>query len=94
MSKPLPLYPGSVLCVQCGFCCRVRSCGYGEWDNVKKVCKELKSRGDGTYECGVYDKIINGKDKTWEIAPAFGAGCCSSINADRQAVLRRIRGNV
>ena len=90
--KPLPLDPGAVPCVQCGHCCKVRSCGFGEWDEIKKQCKELVDWKNGTYGCRIYRKIIEGKDTSWHCAPAFGAGCCANLNSDRQAIVRRLKG--
>jgi hypothetical protein len=73
------------------YCCKKTACGFGEWDEVKKQCKELVERSDGTYECKIYKQIIEGKDRTWHLAPAFGAGCCSAFNSDRQAIIRRLQ---
>lgn len=89
--KTLELYEGSVPCVQCGYCCKVRSCGYGKWDEEKHQCSELVAVGDGTYNCGVFDKIVKGKDTSWHLAPAFGAGCCASINTYRADILRKAK---
>lgn len=89
----LKLFEGAVPCVQCGFCCKIRTCGYGEWDAAKKQCSELVDNGDGTYGCRKYEKIINSNETGWHIAPAFGAGCCMSMcNEARAAVIRRRAG--
>lgn len=90
-SKLLPLWEGARPCVRCGHCCKIRSCGFGAWDPVDQQCSSLVQKKDGTYECGIFDQIVNGKDKTWYCAPAFGAGCCSSMNPERQEILARMR---
>lgn len=90
MTKPLEVYEGAVPCVKCGFCCKNAPCGFGEWNAGKGCCCMLVDKKDGTYECEIYEDIIKGEDKSWHIAPAFGAGCCSSVNRDRQALLRRL----
>ena len=61
----------------------------GAWDEVKHQCAELVAIGDGRYGCQKYDEILAGEDKSWHIAPAFGAGCCSSMNSDRTAILKK-----
>jgi len=68
-------------CVQCGYCCKVAPCPYGEWDYEKKQCKFLELKGED-YECQKYEEIKN--DPRAEFSPAFGKGCCSSLNSDRQ----------
>lgn len=85
----MPLWEGAVPCVHCGHCCKVRACGFGKWDREKERCAFLVKKDDGTYDCGKFEEIINGKDRSWRVAPAFGAGCCSTWNSDRQALLRR-----
>lgn len=92
--EPLPLWPGAKPCLQCGHCCKVRSCGFGDWDEAKHQCVELVDNGDGTFRCAIYDKIIKGDDKSWKMAPAFGAGCCSGWNSDRLELEKRRREQV
>lgn len=36
--------------------------------------------------CSIAHEIMG--QPGWEIAPAFGAGCCSSLNSDRLAIIR------
>ena len=93
MQAPLPLYPGAQSCVGSGFCCKQAPCPFGEAtapDNP--ACKHLKEvpqdvGKQSRYTCGIYDYIITQPD--WENAPAFGAGCCSSLfNPDRERILR------
>jgi hypothetical protein len=88
--KSLPLYKGAVACCRCGYCCKVRSCGFGEWDEKAHRCKELLGSMRGEYACGKYDEIVGSAGGLWKLAPAFGAGCCSTFNSDRAAVLRGI----
>jgi hypothetical protein len=90
-SKALPLWDGARPCYRCGHCCKVRSCGFGLWDEVKHQCASLVANPDGTYDCGKFDEIVDGADKTWHFAPAFGVGCCSSMNSDRMEILRRMK---
>jgi len=92
--KLLPLWPGAKPCVKCGFCCKRTSCGAGEWDEEKKQCKELVDNGDGTYNCGAIERIISDPRGYWKVAPAFGAGCCSSLNQDRQDIIRKSQRRV
>jgi hypothetical protein len=89
-SKPLPLWPGASHCVRCGFCCRLTICGFGIWDLEAKRCTSLIEKPDGTFDCGKFDEIVNGDDPTWKVSPAFGAGCCSTMNSDRQKIIRGI----
>ena len=83
IDQTLHLWEGSRPCIHCGYCCKVRSCGYGKWDEEKHQCTSLVSKPDGTYDCGKFKEIVNGPDKSWHLAPAFGAGCCSPWNEDR-----------
>ena len=90
-SGVLELWPGASPCVQCGHCCRTTCCGYGTWDPVANRCTDLVDKPDGTYDCGKFLEIINGTDESWRIAPAFGAGCCSSMNSARQAIMKNCK---
>lgn len=92
MGKPLELWEGAKPCVHCGFCCKTTGCGFGTWDPALKRCTSLVEKPDGTYDCGKFEEIINGADETWKFAPAFGAGCCASMNGDRQKVIQRRKG--
>jgi hypothetical protein len=89
-SKLLPLWPGASHCVRCGHCCRVASCGFGIWNPVTKQCIYLVQNADHTFDCGKFDEIVNGADLTWKVSPAFGAGCCASMNSHRQKIIRGI----
>lgn len=76
-------------CVRSGFCCKQAACGFGTYDHEAKQCIHLQRGSDGRYECGIADTIVT--DPTWQLSPAFGAGCCSTFNRDRQEILKRLR---
>jgi len=89
----LELYPGSVPCVRSGFCCKRSACAFGEYDHEKQQCKFLETGGDGRYQCGKFDEIVDAPFA--EINPAFGAGCCMPLfNEDRQRIIERMRSVV
>ena len=92
MAKPLKLWPGSRPCVHCGFCCKKTPCGFGRLHSSGKGCAFLTEKPDGTYDCGIFDEIVGGKDETWKVSPAFGAGCCSPMNEDRARIVRKTCG--
>lgn len=90
-------------CVRSGYCCTVRPCPFGRPAERQRPadvaaghvrCAELVAEGwigdplDGmpTFTCGIYDKIVGQPGAEW--APAFGTGCCSSMNSDRQKIVR------
>ena len=79
-------------CLRSGFCCRQSSCGYAEYDYEKKQCSALVNNKDGTSGCGIYDEII--KDPMSVHCPAFGSGCCSPINRDRDELRENVFGGV
>lgn len=94
--QPLPLYKVASLCVGSGFCCKQRPCSFGESISAENLsCKHLKAIENKNgqhqrYTCGIYSEII-GKPG-WEVSPAFGAGCCSSLfNPDRAAIIAELR---
>lgn len=97
MTDPLPLYPGASPCVGSGFCCKLAPCPYGEWNKTKTQCAHLIPIGTASgkhqrYTCGKYEYIVNQPD--WQLIPAFGAGCCSTIgNPDRSAIIRELRNS-
>jgi hypothetical protein len=93
MSESLPLYPGAVPCIGCSYCCKVRPCPFGEWGEERGCCSYLKEKDDGTYECGIYEEILALPQEQWYFAPAFGAGCCSALNSDRQDLIKKRRNN-
>ena len=80
-------------CVKCGYCCTVRPCGYGEWDDTKKQCKFLSEPNDiGQRFCKKYSEIVK-KEKDSEYS-MMGCGCSSTLFNDmRNTVIinRRIK---
>ena len=72
-------------CLRSGFCCKLGPCPYG--DGVP--CIQLGGDKPGDYFCKIHDEIQ--KDPMSEFAPAFGAGCCSSLfNEDRDMLAGRV----
>ncbi len=75
-------------CVNCGYCCRHAPCGWGERTSDRdRSCRHLVTDPSrpGRWLCGIYDQIVG--QPTSEVAPAFGAGCCASLNSFRKAIL-------
>lgn len=92
-SHPLPLHPGSQSCAGSGYCCKQRPCPFGQWNATQTACAFLlpiETHGKHPrYTCGIYEEIV--KQPGWEVAPAFGAGCCSPLfNSDREAILAEL----
>ena len=83
MNKSLPLHPGAHPCVNSGWCCKKGPCAFGTWDKEQKRCVHLTTNN----LCGIYDLITALPQEQWEWNPAFGAGCCASLNPDRQKIL-------
>lgn len=85
---PLAVIDGRTVapCVRSGYCCKKAPCGFGDWNAEKTQCKHLETGTDGRYQCGIAAEIV--KDPTWVFSPAFGAGCCSPMNSDRQGIIR------
>ena len=68
-------------------CCQKAPCPFGEWDAERHQCKHLRRDATGRYECGIAEEIVT--QPGWEIAPAFGAGCCMTLfNSERQRIIR------
>ncbi len=88
---PLAVIDGvsAKMCVRSGFCCKQAPCGFGEWNAAKTQCMHLGTGVDGRYQCGIAEEIV--KDSSWVVSPAFGAGCCSPMNSDRQRIIRENR---
>jgi hypothetical protein len=85
-----PLSP----CVRSGYCCRVRPCGLGKAEEESSACRylEVERRVEGVpiYRCGRYEEIR--AQPGWELSPAFGAGCSSTLfNEDRERVIRALK---
>jgi len=76
-------------CVQCGYCCTVRPCAYGEYDRDR-----AEAHGDyrcvfltEDNKCAKHDEIVE-KEKGSRF-PMFGSGCSSSLCNDvREAKLK------
>jgi len=73
--EELPYRP----CMGCGYCCKKATCVFG----LGSPCAYL-TQHDGRYWCSL---ILIGAmpDEALDI----GAGCCSSLNSDRQRMLRK-----
>lgn len=98
MIKQLPLYPGASPCVGSGMCCKKAPCQFGKSTGPDNpTCIHLKEIEQTygrhkRYTCGIASHIV--EQHGWEISPAFGAGCCSSLfNEDRNAIIRDIRND-
>jgi len=75
-------------CLRSGYCCKQRPCPYGEVTSPSNPsCRHLQRDESGRYECGIYDQIV--RQPGSEISPAFGAGCCSPMNSDRQDLVEK-----
>ena len=72
-------------CVRSGWCCKQGPCPFGKWDVEKNQCSFLGGDIPGEHFCEKYDEIM--EDPSSWVSPAFGAGCCLSLNGDRQKVL-------
>lgn len=91
MVEGLPLYPGAQPCVGSGFCCKTAPCPFGEVTSpTNRACNKLvqiEAPGHPRYICGIAQEIV--QQPGWEVAPAFGAGCCMTLfNEDRRAILQ------
>ena len=74
-------------CVQCGYCCKVAICPFGEWDGSRHRCRFLTA----TNLCSRYDEIK--ATPSSEFSPAFGAGCSSSLfNMTRENKIKEMEG--
>jgi hypothetical protein len=78
-------------CLKCGYCCKQGVCPYGEWNKRKGQCKFLRGSKPGEYTCGKYDEIKDDKKAMAWWSPAFGAGCSSGLNTDRQRLARSLK---
>jgi hypothetical protein len=71
-------------CLRSGWCCKKGACPFGEMLPDNSQCKHLEGDQVGEYSCGIYDEILAGMPANRaDIAPAFGAGCCATLNNDR-----------
>jgi hypothetical protein len=71
-------------CVRCGYCCKQSACQFGRWSGTQ--CEYLLGEKPGEYSCSEFE-IIQHKPGS-HINPAFGRGCCSSLNSDRRKLVR------
>ena len=79
-------------CVRSGYCCKTFPCPFGKWDAAKHQCAYLEGEKMGKYSCGIYDEIMAGMpDNRADISPAFGAGCCSPFNEERQIFISNFK---
>ena len=75
-------------CVQCGYCCRVRACSYGQWDPEDKKCIFLFDNNT----CGKYDEIL--EIEKGSMYPMMGSGCSSTLfNTIREEKIRSLNDN-
>lgn len=87
MSESLErLYSKYPECVRCGFCCDTALCPYGKPRSEGPGCRFLEGDTPGFYSCGIHDKIVKIPGAKW--CPAFGEGCCSSFNTEREVAIR------
>ena len=71
-------------CMRSGWCCKKAPCGFGMWTEDESQCTYLEGEKAGEYSCGKYDEIVAGAPKNAaHISPAFGGGCCATLNDDR-----------
>jgi len=88
-------------CVQCGYCCTVRTCSYGFYGHSQRnvLCRHLVRneqcvRKSGTplttYTCNIWDKIkYMEKGSPY---PMCGSGCSSTLcNVMRDKVIEVIK---
>tara|TARA_B100000029_G_scaffold108309_2_gene99611 strand:+ start:194 stop:439 length:246 start_codon:yes stop_codon:yes gene_type:complete len=77
-------------CIRSGYCCQRAPCGWGVAEENGTACIYLVGNKPGEYECGKYDEIMAASPTLGaDISPAFGAGCCSSLNPVRIKLLER-----
>lgn len=69
-------------CIQCGYCCTVRACSYGIWDEAKKQCKFLTDES----LCEKYNEIKEITKK--HIYKFFNTGCSSSLLNTRREEMK------
>ena len=75
-------------CVRSGYCCQTTPCPWGEAEPGGTACVHLVGVAPGGYACGRYAEIM-AADPGQKVVPAFGAGCCSSLNPVRLGLLCR-----
>lgn len=81
-------------CVRCGYCCTVRPCDHGDWDEKRGCCSLLTDPDEqGMRRCMIYRTIaMREKDSKY---PMMGSGCSSSMFNDvREARIARMKESV
>ena len=68
-------------CVSCGYCCSIRPCHMGSWDEERGCCSLLTDADEkGGRYCKIYKSIrLQEKDEKY---PMMGSGCSSSMFND------------
>ncbi|MGR5555777.1 hypothetical protein ACQKQC_05685 [Vibrio fortis] len=81
-------------CLNSGWCCRKSPCGFGEWSQELSRCIYLVPSVDAPdrFLCGKYEEIS--AIPSAKFNPAFGYGCCSPMNSDREAIKEKYFGGV
>lgn len=80
-------------CVRSGFCCESSPCPYGDWDSINHRCTHLLYDKDKRTSCARYDEIMKNPDfQKW--SPAFGYGCCSSLNSNRPQIIKEFHDGI
>lgn len=75
-------------CVRSGYCCQTTPCPFGKAEEGGTACIHLVGDTPGRYACGKYDEIVALPPGIGaHAAPAFGAGCCSTLNPVRVRIL-------
>jgi hypothetical protein len=73
-------------CVRSGYCCRVAACPFGWYSHRAKRCVYLGGPRAGYHWCMIHAWIRTQRGA--EFSPAFEAGCSSTLNGIRRALLR------
>jgi len=76
-------------CVRSGYCCRRVPCPFGHPREGSGWCVYLGGDRPGFHWCMIHAWIKTQPGA--RVSPAFGAGCCSSLNGERRDVIRRLR---
>ncbi|MDD5649792.1 MAG: hypothetical protein PHF86_05130 [Candidatus Nanoarchaeia archaeon] len=72
-------------CVQCGFCCTLGPCPFGDWNPITHQCNYLTVNN----KCSKYDEIKQNPFSNF--SPAFDTGCSSTIgNIRRKNKIREL----
>ena len=76
-------------CLRSGYCCKQAPCPFGKPVSLTdRSCAYLGGKSVGKYFCTVYEQILEGMpDNKADVSPAFGSGCCSPMNSERQGII-------